>query len=85
MFLIDIDLVVIKKYIMEPRDNFENIALPHVRTVKLTLLRDEIESINDEEMGRRINNMRRKLLDNVFRYNGKWSNKIIHGIDEKEK
>jgi hypothetical protein len=70
---------------MEPRDNFENIALPHVRTVKLTLLRDEIESINDEEMGRRINNMRRKLLDNVFRYNGKWSNKIIHGIDEKEK
>jgi hypothetical protein len=70
---------------MEPRDNFENIALPHVRTVKLTLLRDEIESISDEEMGRRINNMRRKLLDNVFRYNGKWSNKIIHGIDEKEK
>jgi hypothetical protein len=77
--------VVIKKYIMEPRDNFENIALPHVRTVKVTLLRDEIESISDEEMGRRINNMRRKLLDNVFRYNGKWSNKIIHGIDEKEK
>jgi hypothetical protein len=70
---------------MEPKDNFENIALPHVRTVKLTLLRDEIESISDEEMGRRINNMRRKLLDNVFRYNGKWSNKIIHGIDEKEK
>ena len=70
---------------MEPRDNFENIALPHVRTVKLTLLRDEIESINDEEMGRRINNMRRKLLDNVFRYNGKWSNKMIHGINEKEK
>jgi hypothetical protein len=70
---------------MEPRDNFENIALPHVRTVKLTLIRDEIESISDEEMGRRINNMRRKLLDNVFRYNGKWSNKIIHGIDEKEK
>jgi hypothetical protein len=70
---------------MEPRDNFENITLPYVRTVKLTLLRDEIESINDEEMGRRINNMRRKLLDNVFRYNGKWSNKIIHGIDEKEK
>jgi hypothetical protein len=49
------------------------------------LLRDEIESISDEEMGRRINNLRRKLLDNVFRYNGKWSNKIIHGIDEKEK
>ena len=70
---------------MEPRDNFENIALPHVRTVKVTLLRDEIESISDEDMGRRINNMRRKLLDNVFRYNGKWSNKIIHGIDEKEK
>jgi hypothetical protein len=70
---------------MEPRDNFENITLPYVRNVKLTLLRDEIESINDEEMGRRINNMRRKLLDNVFRYNGKWSNKIIHGIDEKEK
>ena len=70
---------------MEPRDNFENITLPYVRNVKLTLLRDEIESINDEEMGRRINNMRRKLLDNVFRYNGKWSNKIIHGINEKEK
>jgi hypothetical protein len=70
---------------MEPRDNFENITLPYVRTVKLTLLRDEIESISDEEMGRRINNMRRKLLDNVFRYNGKWSNKLIHGIDEKEK
>jgi hypothetical protein len=70
---------------MEPRDNFENITLPYVRNVKLTLLRDEIESISSEEMGRRINNMRRKLLDNVFRYNGKWSNKIIHGIDEKEK
>jgi hypothetical protein len=70
---------------MEPRDNFENITLPYVRNVKLTLLRDEIESISDEEMGRRINNLRRKLLDNVFRYNGKWSNKIIHGIDEKEK
>jgi hypothetical protein len=70
---------------MEPRDNFENITLPYVRNVKLTLLRDEIESISDEEMGRRLNNMRRKLLDNVFRYNGKWSNKIIHGIDEKEK
>jgi hypothetical protein len=70
---------------MEPKDNFENITLPYVRNVKLTLLRDEIESISDEEMGRRINNMRRKLLDNVFRYNGKWSNKIIHGIDEKEK
>jgi len=69
---------------MEPRDNFENITLPYVRNVKLTLLRDEIESISDEEMGRRINNMRRKLLDNVFRYNGKWSNKIIHGINEKE-
>jgi hypothetical protein len=70
---------------MEPRDNFENIALPYVRNVKPTLVSDEIESISDEEMGRRINNMRRKLLDNVFRYNGKWSNKIIHGIDEKEK
>jgi len=69
---------------MEPRDNFENITLPYVRNVKLTLLRDEIESISDEETGRRINNMRRKLLDNVFRYNGKWSNKIIHGINEKE-
>ena len=50
---------------MEPRDNFENITLPYVRNVKLTLLRDEIESISDEDMGRRINNMRRKLLDNV--------------------
>ena len=70
---------------MEPRDNFENITLPYVRNVKLTLLRDEIESISDEDMGRRINNMRRKLLDNVFRYNGKWSNKMIHGINEKEK
>jgi hypothetical protein len=70
---------------MEPRDNFENITLPYVRTVKVTLLRDEIVSISGEEELRRINNMRRKLLDNVFRYNGKWSNKIIHGIDEKEK
>jgi hypothetical protein len=43
------------------------------------LLRDEIESINDEEMGRRITYMKRKLDDNVFRYNGKWSNKMIHG------
>jgi len=77
--------VVIKKYIMEPKDNFENITLPYVRNVKLTLLRDEIVSISGEEELRRINNMRRKLLDNVFRYNGKWSNKMIHGIDEKEK
>ena len=65
---------------MEPKDNFENIALPHVRTVKVTLLRDEIVSISDEEMGRRINNMRRKLLDNVFRYHVGWDNKKIHGI-----
>jgi hypothetical protein len=70
---------------MEPKDNFENITLPYVRNVKLTLLRDEIVSISGEEELRRINNMRRKLLDNVFRYNGKWSNKMIHGIDEKEK
>ena len=70
---------------MEPKDNFENITLPYVRNVKLTLLRDEIVSISGEEALRRINNMRRKLLDNVFRYNGKWSNKMIHGIDEKEK
>ena len=70
---------------MEPRDNFENITLPYVRNVKLTLLRDEIESISDEEMGRRINNMRRKLLDNVFRYHVGWDNKKIHGINEKEK
>ena len=85
MFLIEINLVVIKKYIMEPKDNFENITLPYVRNVKLTLLRDEIVSISGEEALRRINNMRRKLLDNVFRYNGKWSNKMIHGINEKEK
>jgi hypothetical protein len=77
--------VGIKKYIMEPKDNFENIALPHVRTVKLTLIRDEIVSISSEEMGRRITYMKRKLDDNVYRYNGKWSNKMIHGIDEKEK
>jgi hypothetical protein len=70
---------------MEPKDNFENITLPYVRNVKLTLLRDEIVSISGEEALRRINNMRRKLLDNVFRYNGKWSNKMIHGINEKEK
>ena len=49
------------------------------------LLRDEIESISDEEMGRRITYMKRKLDDNVFRYNGKWTNKMIHGINEKEK
>ena len=70
---------------MEPKDNFENIALPHVRTVKLTLLRDEIESISDEEMGRRITCMKRKLDDNVFRYHVGWDNKKIHGINEKEK
>ena len=65
---------------MEPRDNFENIALPYVRNVKLTLLRDEIESISDEEMGRRITYMKRKLDDNVFRYHVGWDNKKIHGI-----
>ena len=70
---------------MEPKDNFENIILPYVRTVISTLLSDEIESISDEEMGRRITYMKRKLDDNVFRYNGKWSNKMIHGINEKEK
>jgi hypothetical protein len=64
---------------MEPKDNFENITLPYVKNVKPTLLRDEIESISDEEMGRRITYMKRKLDDNVFRYNGKWSNKMIHG------
>lgn len=70
---------------MEPKDNFENIALPYVRTVKLTLLRDKIESISDEEMVRRITYMKRKLEDNVFRYHVGWENKKIHGIDEKEK
>ena len=70
---------------MEPKDNFENIALPHVRTVKLTLLRDEIESISNDELAKRIVKIRRKMNDNVYRYNGKWSNKMIHGIDEKEK
>jgi len=70
---------------MEPKDNFENITLPYVRNVNPTLLRDEIESISDEEMGIRITYMKRKLDDNVFRYNGKWSNKMILGIDEKEK
>jgi hypothetical protein len=77
--------VVIKKYIMEPRDNFENIALPHVRTVKVALLRDEIVSISSEESAKRIVKIRRKMDDNVFRYNGKWTNKMIHGINEKEK
>ena len=70
---------------MEPKDNFENIILPHIRTVKLTLLRDEIVSISDEELAKRIVKIRRKMDDNVYRYNGKWSNKMIHGIDEKEK
>jgi hypothetical protein len=70
---------------MEPRDNFENIALPHVRTVKVTLLRDEIVSISSEESAKRIVKIRRKMDDNVYRYNGKWSNKMIHGINEKEK
>ena len=70
---------------MEPRDNFENIALPHVRTVKVTLIRDEIVSISSEESAKRIVKIRRKMDDNVFRYNGKWSNNMIHGIDEKEK
>jgi hypothetical protein len=79
-----VNWVVIKKYIMEPRDNFENIALPHVRTVKVTLLRDEIVSISSEESAERIVKIRRKMDDNVYRYNGKWSNKMIHGINEKE-
>ena len=70
---------------MEPKDNFENIALPHVRTVKLTLIRDEIVGISSEELAKRIVKIRRKMNDNVYRYNGKWSNKMIHGIDEKEK
>ena len=70
---------------MEPKDNFENIALPYVRNVKPTLVSDEIESISDEERGIRLTYMKRKLEDNVFRYNGKWTNKMIHGIDEKEK
>ena len=70
---------------MEPKDNFENIALPHVRTVKLTLLRDEIVSISSEELAKRIVKIRRKMDDNVYRYNGKWSNKMIHGIYEEEK
>ena len=69
---------------MEPKDNFENIALPHVRTVKLTLLRDEIVNISSEELAKRIVKIRRKMDDNVYRYNGKWSNKMIHGINEKE-
>jgi len=83
--LLEIILVVIKKFIMEPKDNFENIILPHIRTVKLTLLRDEIVSISDEELAKRIVKIKRKMNDNVYRYNGKWSNKMIHGIDEKEK
>ena len=70
---------------MEPRDNFENIALPHVRTVKVTLLRDEIVSISNDELAKRNVKIRRKMDDNVYRYNGKWSNKMIHGINEKEK
>jgi len=68
---------------MEPKDNFENIALPHVKNVNPTLLRDEIESVSKTQ--KRIIKIRRKMNDNVFRYNGKWSNKMIHGIDEKEK
>ena len=70
---------------MEPKDNFENIALSYVRNVKPTFMSGKIESISDEEMGRRITYMKRKLDDNVFRYNGKWTNKMIHGINEKEK
>jgi hypothetical protein len=77
------NLVVIKKYIMEPKDNFENIALPHVRNVKPTLLRDEIESVSKTQ--KRIIKIRRKMNDNVFRYHVGWDNKEIHGIDEKEK
>jgi hypothetical protein len=72
--------VIIKKYIMEPKDNFENI-----KNVKSNLLRNEVESISDEEMGRRITYMKRKLDDNVFRYHVGWDNKKIHGINEKEK
>ena len=63
----------------------DDIVFPYVKNVKPTLLRDEIESINDEEMSRRLNNMGRKLEDNVFRYHVGWDNKKIHGIYEKEK
>ena len=69
---------------MEPKDNFENITLPYVRNVKTTFMSGKIESISDEEMGRRITYMKRKLDDNFFRYNGKWSNKMIHGTTNIE-
>ena len=63
----------------------DDIVFPYVKNVNPTLLRDEIETINDEEVSRRLNNMRRKFNDNVFRYHVGWDNKKIHGIDEKEK
>ena len=61
----------------------DNIVFPYVKNVNLTLLRDEIESVSKTQ--KRIIKIRRKMDDNVFRYNGKWSNKMIHGINEKEK
>jgi hypothetical protein len=64
---------------MEPKDNFENIKLPYIKNVKSNLLRNEVESINDEEMLRRLTCMRRKLDDDVFRYHVGWENKKIHG------
>jgi hypothetical protein len=67
---------------MEKKDNFENIKLPYVRNVKPTLLRDEIEGVSRTQ--KNIIKIRRKMNDNVYRYNGKWSNEMIHG-NKKEK
>lgn len=63
---------------MEPKDNFENIKLPYVRNVKPILLRDEIDSVSRTQ--KNVIKIRRKMNDNIYRYNGKWSDKMIHGI-----
>ena len=66
-----------RKYIMEPKDNFENIKLPYIKNVKSKLLRDEIENVSRTQ--KNIIKIRRKMNDNLYRHNGKWSNKMIHG------
>ena len=63
----------------------DDIVFPYVKNVKPALVWGWSESIGEEEESRRLNNMVRKLEDNVFRYHVGWDNKKIHGIYEKEK
>lgn len=69
---------------MEPKDNFENIALPYVKNVNPTLVWDDIGTISGEERSRKTIHILRKTYDDFYRYKF-GGNKKIHGIDEKEK